>query len=480
MQIFKAFVSKETKKYNYIIKANSEIEAKDKLHKEGYSILSLKKIDKIEDSWKKFVFKARLNWIDKSWAVIAKDIFKVYYKLVDWLKYEILEIYPEEEKNITEEEKSNLLNDLKEQYKIFKEFNTDEKKIKKVVKKYEKKENFDSKTHETFYMHKELTKTHKIVEMVLNKLKEFIDKKIILDLNSDKLESLWWIYNNFVKVKKSTNIIKLKQIWELALIKIWNILIEEIEKYKNLENYKKIEKYRLELKNINILLKKVESKQVLKEKKLSFFKLLRNFFNKEKTNKKQKDIFLDKSTSSYLKTLVLIKKYKEKSKENNKEILKKIYLFIFPEFFIKKIPKTKELLEKKENLLLRKEVIDQNLVILRKKADKNSKIWKIIIRIKSFILWPITSLLKIITISWFYIILFFSIIFILFWVKNYLFWEELKINFLWVFYFLAFFFFLYSLKFSEKYINKWFKWLFISIANYCIFLLLLFFWIINF
>jgi type II secretory pathway component PulF len=50
MLLFKAFVSKETKKYNYIIKANSETEAKDKLHSEGYSILSLKKIEKIEDS----------------------------------------------------------------------------------------------------------------------------------------------------------------------------------------------------------------------------------------------------------------------------------------------------------------------------------------------------------------------------------------------------------------------------------------------
>jgi hypothetical protein len=39
-------------------------------------------------------------------------------------------------------------------------------------------------------MHKKLNKTHEIVEMVLNKLKEFIDKKIILDLDEEKLESL--------------------------------------------------------------------------------------------------------------------------------------------------------------------------------------------------------------------------------------------------------------------------------------------------
>gem|GEM_PF-5140562 len=106
------------------------------------------------------------------------------------MKYKILEIYPEEEKNSTREEKNAILKNLEEQYKIFKEFNTEEKNIKKIVKKYEKKDNLDSKTHKTFYMYKQLNKTHEIVELVLDKLREFIDKKIILDLNNENLDSL--------------------------------------------------------------------------------------------------------------------------------------------------------------------------------------------------------------------------------------------------------------------------------------------------
>ncbi len=480
MQIFKAFVSLWTNKYHYIVKANTEIEAKDKLHKEGYSILSIKKVDNIQDSGKKFIFKASLNWIDKSGAVIAKDIFKVYYKLTNWLKYKILEIYPEEEKNSTREEKNAILKNLEEQYKIFKEFNTEEKNIKKIVKKYEKKDNLDSKTHKTFYMYKQLNKTHEIVELVLDKLREFIDKKIILDLNNENLDSLWGIYNNFVKVKKSTNIIKLKQIWELALMKIGNIILFEIEKYKDLKNEEKVEKYRKELKNINILLKKIESKKYLREKRVDFLKLIKDFFDSEKNKQKDKDIFLDKSTSSYLKTLVLIRKYKEKKMENNKNILKNIYLFLFPEFILKYFYNSKEKLEQKENLLLRKEVINQNLIILQNKANNTFQIKAKFKKIQSYIFWPIKHLLVIINISWFYIILFYSIFFTFLNIKNYVFEYEFRINYLWLFYFLLFFLFLYCLKFSQKYISVWFKWLFVSIMNFFIFWLIFVFWLINF
>gem|GEM_PF-6378798 len=168
-------------------------------------------------------------------------------------------------------------------------------------------------------------------------------------------------------------------------MKIGNIILFEIEKYKDLKNEEKVEKYRKELKNINILLKKIESKKYLREKRVDFLKLIKDFFDSEKNKQKDKDIFLDKSTSSYLKTLVLIRKYKEKKMENNKNILKNIYLFLFPEFILKYFYNSKEKLEQKENLLLRKEVINQNLIILQNKANNTFQIKAKFKKIQSYI-----------------------------------------------------------------------------------------------
>jgi type II secretory pathway component PulF len=53
---FKFIVSKNQKRYDLILQANSEIEARDKLHNEGYSILNAEQIDNLDILGSKFLF----------------------------------------------------------------------------------------------------------------------------------------------------------------------------------------------------------------------------------------------------------------------------------------------------------------------------------------------------------------------------------------------------------------------------------------
>jgi len=56
MPKFKIVASKSNKKYSLILSAESESDAREKIHKEGYSILSIQIADEQEIQGKKFIF----------------------------------------------------------------------------------------------------------------------------------------------------------------------------------------------------------------------------------------------------------------------------------------------------------------------------------------------------------------------------------------------------------------------------------------
>gem|GEM_PF-1332010 len=87
------------------------------------------------------------------------------------------------------------------------------------------------------------------------------------------------------------------------------------------------------------------------------FSGVKNFF---KSNKEK----IDKSSYSYLKTIILIKKYKIKKEKNDKELEKLFLNLRFP---------SKEQKEKKTHLLLKKKVIKQNISLLE--AKKLGKVY---------------------------------------------------------------------------------------------------------
>jgi hypothetical protein len=132
---------------------------------------------------------------------------------------------------------------------------------------------------------------------------------------------------------------------------------------KYVENTKNIEAKSL-LKQTNILLKKIGSKDQFIEKDKDLKYIIKNYFHNLKESLllkiSDKKIFLDKETHSYVKTLVLYKKYKEKNEELRKELLANAIVFIYP------VGNNKD---KKDLLLAKRAVISQNLSLLKAKIN---------------------------------------------------------------------------------------------------------------
>jgi len=81
MQKYKIIASKSQKKYTLVLSADSESHAKDKLHKEGYSILSIENFSWDTIEWNKFIFQIQKEGEIKKWIIVGTDIFKAYVKL---------------------------------------------------------------------------------------------------------------------------------------------------------------------------------------------------------------------------------------------------------------------------------------------------------------------------------------------------------------------------------------------------------------
>jgi len=95
MQKYKIVASKSQKKYTIILSADSETQAKEKLHKDNYSILSISKLNNKDIEGQKFIFQVEKNGEIKNGVIIGKDIFKVYVKLIEELEYNVISLYPE-------------------------------------------------------------------------------------------------------------------------------------------------------------------------------------------------------------------------------------------------------------------------------------------------------------------------------------------------------------------------------------------------
>jgi len=453
MKKYKIEASKNGKKYNLIFNAENDSTARNRIHKEWYSILSIKEISELNIKWNKIVFKWELNWDIKSWMIIWDDIFKIYIKLVDSLWYNLQYIYPEKEKNTSIKNKNKILKELNEQYLLYK--NTNKNKINKLREKRKKEKIHNEELH----LKKELNEVYKLILFILNKLKHIINWEWWYNLTIEQKDKFKIIYNEIIKLKKTTNLTKLKEIWEVALIKIWKLETDKLNKNKD-------DKTSILLKETNSLLKKIGSNRSFIEKRKDIKYIIKNYLLQIKyilSNliKKKKNVKIDKKSYMYLKTILLLNKYKEILRINNKEIYKNFYLFILPIYS-----------EKKEQIILRRRVIKQNILLLKSKVD-----WKVFsyTKIKKTFLSFYMNLNKKLIIFRkvsFYITILYSIIFIIY--VNYLYyWSfSIYINYKWIWYFLILMWVYFSTLFS--------RWLISLILNFVILFFIVIFWIINF
>ncbi len=458
MKNFKVELSKEWKKYTFVLKANYEIELKEKFHKEWYNILSISEIDSIEVSWQAFYFEILINSELKKWTINSSDIFKAYLKLRKELGYRVKYLY--DKLDATEEEKIELVNKLEKQFDLFNINNVSFKKEENIVKKEENK-NDDSK-QENFYLKKELDEAYNIIGFVLIKLKNIIDWKIDETISVEEKLKLTNIYNNLIKVKTSTNIAKLKEIGELALKKIWEIELWVLENKKTTE-------LELVLKETNKLLKKVGSKTQFIEKEKDLWYIFQNFWEsvkdflinnlKQETKQKQE---IDKESYYYQKNELLLKRYLKLKQEIDKEKLQNLMKFIFS--FTQ---------ENKDFVIkynIKQALIKQNIDLLRAKLNNKSFSYTKIVNTYEKWLGKILNIFNILKNSIFYFIFLYSLFFIIFISLTYYLNLDYNLNLATLKYIILLLFFYFYFSFSKNFalilLNSIFFWF--SIAIYLI------------
>lgn len=453
MKNYKLSVSKNGKKYNIIFKAENEILARERVHKEWYSILSIEEITEKQELWNTFIFSAYTkDWEFKKWKIVWNDIFKTYIKLKKDLDYKVKLLYSENENDLSDIKKEQIVKDLEEQYNlIFSWKNNKKDKWDEIKEKLEKEKN-ENKNLDNFYLKKELEQTYKLIDFVLNKLNNLINNNEEEDIDISEKEKLKNIYNSIIKLKTSTNITKLKEVWEFALIKIWEIELRELENNKS-EISKKL------LKETNFLLKKVGSKKTFIEKDKDIWYILKTFFSNIKIfDKEEKKEKIDEFSHNYAKNKLLLKKYKEKLKENNKFIFKNIIKVIFNKNF-------------KEEVFLKNKILKQNIYLFKTKIKGLNFSYTFVKKWFNTIILYIIDLINNLSKYLFIIIILYLIIFNIFLNINYYF-NWFTINYGWFFYFLIIF-----LLYIIFYLTRNF---FLIIFNFVILFFIIIFWVVNF
>jgi len=354
MQKYKVVASKSQKKYTVVVSADSPAGAKEKLHKDGYSVLTISEFLGTSVEGKKFLFQIEKDGEIKNGVIVWDDIFKVYVKLRDDLQYNVISLYPQWDSEYDDNgKKQKLLSELQSWYDIQK---------KNVVKKQAQE-----LWEESFYLKKRLDETGLLVNSAIKKFEVIFNKKWELGIDESRFEKLEKIYEKLIHIKNSTNLVKLQEIWELALSKIAEIELQSVEEKKDGESRKL-------LRETNSLLKKIGSDKHFIERDKDWKRKIKTFFSlmlwtfsskqegKENTIENKKDL-IDTESYNFLKTILLLQKYKEKKKENTKEIYKNFILFINP------LNSSAE----KERILLKRKVIYQNISLLSAKKNGNIK-----------------------------------------------------------------------------------------------------------
>ena len=349
MQKFKVTASKNQKKYTLVLSAESETEAREKAHKEWYSILGVSEVTDTEIKGQKFIFQVEQDGDIRNGVIVGKDLFKVYMKLKDDLGYHLICLYPEwDEAHTNSEKKQAIMQELEQWYEL-------QKKKELIMKNSEKSD-------ENFYLKKKLDHVYGLIARAIKKFDVLFNERQKFKIDDETFSKLQAVYEKLIHIKNSTNLSKLQEIWELALVKIAEIELRSIEEWKNNES-------RELLKQTNDLLKKIGSDRQFIEKdkdikrmisstisqiqKALSFKEIKNLY----FEKKQKKKLLDTESYSFLKTVLLLEKYKEKLSQNSKEIRENMFHMLNP--FARSA--------NKEKLYLKRKVIKQNISILKAK-----------------------------------------------------------------------------------------------------------------
>ncbi|RAL57916.1 hypothetical protein BLD25_01000 [Candidatus Gracilibacteria bacterium GN02-872] len=455
MPNYKLSVSKDNKRYSIIFKADNEAIARERVHREGYSILGIEELKDQENVGNTFLFEAYKNGELKYGKIAGDDIFKVYVNLVKNLEYDVVHVYSEKDKGLSTEQKDRIVEELKEEYNLF--FQKRRDKIDDLRDKI-KKEKGEDINIDQFYMKKELEDVNKLIVHVLVKLESMILGNSIVKLDLEQKQKLENIYNSIIKLKKSTNISKLREIGERALQKIGKLELEKLEETKD-------DKNRELLKETNKLLKELGSKDRFIEKDRDFgyqtkqfFDYLKSFFVKKKKIK-QENVEIDKESHSYVKNQLYLSKYEEKLRENRIYTTKNFFKLLF----------NKELREMNS---LKRSVIKQNIFLLKSRLEGKTISYSFVSKGFLGIFSTINGMIDFLKNNLFYIIFIYIILFLLLLNLTYTFGISFNYNISGVFLFLILLFAYIFISFSKN--------IFFVILNFALFVFIVILGVINF
>ncbi|NDK19388.1 hypothetical protein GW819_00950 [Candidatus Gracilibacteria bacterium] len=395
MQSFQAVCAKNNQKVELVIKYNSLEEARQALHNQGYSIITIKQIEETENRGKVFYFDIILDGQKKNGQIQSTDIFKAYIKLVNDLHYQIISIY--EDINATEEEKRFTTSKIHSGYLLYLEQNT-----KKEVKKEEKIEQTTqvqaayTDISDTF-VGKELQKYYILIDKIVQKIENIL-QIYGQDIESERKTKLQDFLITLKQLKNTTNIDKLRIIAESVLIKIGELELELLQtnKTKEKQNF---------LSETNDLLKKFGSGEKIVNPETDIYKKIQiiiteisnNFFTKKETLNEEKKI--DTQSYVFYKNLRELNIYKEKLHRTQKDLFIAIILFQK---------------EKITRLSIRKRLIIQNIQLIEKRIKNVKFSYTSIVKGFQYYLDVIIFLLKTIGNYMVYIIFIYSLFFIYF------------------------------------------------------------------
>ncbi|MDD5377057.1 MAG: hypothetical protein PHH16_02980 [Candidatus Gracilibacteria bacterium] len=353
MQSFQAICAKNNQKVEMIVQYNSLEEARQALHRQGYSIIEIKQVEGKENQGNIFYFDIILDGNKKSGQIQSTDIFKAYIKLVNDLHYQVVAIY--EDKNATEEEKRFTTSKIHSGYLLYLEQNT-----KKEVKKEEKIEQTTqvqaaySDISDTF-VGKEIQRYYLLIDKILQKI-ETILNTYGQYIDSERKMRLHDFLATLKQLKNTTNIDKLRIVSENALIKIGELELELIQSNKIGEKQEFLKETNDLLKRFGsgVKIRNPETDVSLKIQRV-IKDMIRNFFTKKEAPSEEKKI--DTQSFIFYKNLRELNLYKEKLRIVQKD------LFLATIFFQK---------DRIVRLSIRKRLIIQNIQLIEKRI-KNVK-----------------------------------------------------------------------------------------------------------
>lgn len=431
MQKFKITATKNQKKYSLILSAETQKEVQEKVHNEGYSILKIEEFNSEENLKNslvnRFVFIGNKLWEKKKWVIMGDDIFKLYVKLRDEFDYTIFELYPEGDKLYEDEdERKKLVSNLEAWYLLQKQSNPP---LKEKKQEKTKEQNMNSIwVSWDFYLKRQLESTYILIDSVLDKFHTLFEERGSFHIDDETYNKLQDIYTKLITIKATTNLPKLREVWELALIKLAQVELKWLQ-------YEKRQQAQEYLKETNKLLKKIWSKEQFKDPETDIILYITQAFydigNKLKLSsikeslKKEEKKVVDTDTYEYLKLILQLERYEKKLMELNIYIYKNFFIFYNP--FLTSEAKIKTLLKKK--------VIEQNISILKAKKTWHLSSYTSIKKGFQKILDFITDFLKFIETMSLAFIIFFSFMILL----SIPLWSYIDVNVKTLPYFLLFF-----------------------------------------